>query len=352
MNREAIVGCILGTAVGDALGLPYEGISPQRSPKLLGPPDRYRFFFRRGMISDDTEHTCMVAQSLIDANGDVAGFTRSFSRRLRWWILALPAGVGKATARSGIKLWLGANPQRAGVFSAGNGPAMRAAIFGAALDDVSLMLDLVRASSRLTHCDPKAEYGAIAAALAAKHSRDQESVDANLWLDKVVVAVGDGGAELIDLLRQAIRSLDAGETTTAFAESLGLDRGVTGYTYHTVPVAIHAWLSHPNDFRRAVTRIIECGGDADTTAAIVGGIVGAGVRREGIPTEWLDGIWEWPRSVPWMQRLGATLADSLDDVGLVKSPTVNPIAVLLRNLLFLFVVLFHGFRRLAPPYGQ
>ncbi len=72
MNREAIVGCILGTAVGDALGLPYEGVSPQRAPKLLGPPERYRFCFGRGMISDDTEHTCMVAQSLIDAGGDVA----------------------------------------------------------------------------------------------------------------------------------------------------------------------------------------------------------------------------------------------------------------------------------------
>lgn len=46
MNRDAIIGCILGTAVGDALGLPYEGVSPQRARRLLGPPDRYRFFFR------------------------------------------------------------------------------------------------------------------------------------------------------------------------------------------------------------------------------------------------------------------------------------------------------------------
>ncbi|WP_436717363.1 ADP-ribosylglycohydrolase family protein [Roseiconus lacunae] len=350
MNRDAIVGCILGTAVGDALGLPYEGVSPKRASKLLGPPDRYRFFFRRGMISDDTEHTCMVAQSLIEAGGEVPKFTRRFARRLRWWILALPAGVGKATARSGIKLWLGASPERSGVFSAGNGPAMRAAILGAALKDVPSILGFVRASSRLTHSDPKAEYGAIAVALASKHSRDNATVDANLWLDEVVDAVGEGGAELIDLLSKSIRSVAAGETTQTFANSLGLDRGVTGYTYHTVPVAIHGWLSNPKDFRNAVTSIIECGGDADTTAAIVGGIVAAGVGPEGIPGEWLDGVWEWPRSVFWMQRLGDTLANSLDRDHAVKSPTVNPIAVLLRNLLFLFVVLFHGFRRLVPPY--
>ncbi len=336
--------------MGDALGLPYEGVSPKRASKLLGSPDRYRFFFRRGLISDDTEHTCMVAQSLIDAGGDVSKFTRSFARRLRWWILALPAGVGKATARSGIKLWLGASPERSGVFSAGNGPAMRAAIFGAALNDVPSMLEFVRASSRLTHSDPKAEYGAIAVALAAKHSRDNTTVDANLWLDEVVDAVGEGGAELIDLLRNAMQSVDADETPQTFANSLGLDMGVTGYTYHTVPVAIHAWLSNPKDLRKAVTSIIECGGDADTTAAIVGGIVGAGVGQAGIPGKWLDGIWEWPRSVSWMQLLGDALANSLNRDHSVKSPIVNPIAVLLRNLLFLLIVLFHGFRRLVPPY--
>ncbi len=355
MSRDSIIGCLLGTAVGDALGLPYEGVSPQRAERLLGPPDRYRFLLGRGMISDDTEHTCMVAQSMIEARGDVDVFTRRFASRLRWWILALPAGVGKATARSGIKLWLGFKPRNAGVFSAGNGPAMRAAIVGAALDDVSLMLETVRASSRLTHSDPKAEYGAIAVALAAKHARDHETVDANVWLDQVIEAIGDEGAELVDLLRRASASVNEGQCTTAFAESLGLVKGVTGYTYHTVPVAIHAWLSHPNDFRQAVTTMIRCGGDADTTAAIVGGIVGAGVGREGIPEEWIARISEWPRSTAWMQRLGESLANAIASDSTCNAPTynvpaLNPVAVLIRNLMFLIIVLFHGFRRLAPPY--
>jgi len=350
MNEKAIVGCISGTAVGDALGLPYEGIAPKRARKLLGPPDRYRFFFGHGMISDDTEHTCMVAQSLIEARDDVDLFMRRFASRLKWWMLAFPAGVGKATARSGIKLWLGAKPKNAGVFSAGNGPAMRAAIFGAAIDDQALMLKMVRASSRLTHTDPKAEFGAIAVAAAARETRQNEDVDANRWLGKVVDAIGKEGMELTDLLRQAIESVSAGQSTKQFAESIGLGRGVTGYTYDTVPVAIHAWLSNPRDFRRAVTTIIECGGDADTTAAIVGGIVGSGVGRSGIPSEWIDGISEWPRSVDWMQSLGTTLAASVSEKSTLKAPRVNPIAILLRNILFLFVVLCHGFRRIAPPY--
>lgn len=105
-------------AVGDALGLPYEGVSRDRAPRLLGPLTRHRFLFGCGMISDDTEHTLMVAQSLIESSDDVDEFARRFAWRLRWWILALPAGVGKATARSGIKLWLGASAANAGVFSA------------------------------------------------------------------------------------------------------------------------------------------------------------------------------------------------------------------------------------------
>src|SRR5260221_9310427 len=94
MLSEAIVGAILGTAVGDALGLPYENLSRRRGLRLLGPPDRHRFFFGRGMVSDDTEHACMVAQALIAAGNDAAHFRWNFAWRLRLWLLTLPAGVG------------------------------------------------------------------------------------------------------------------------------------------------------------------------------------------------------------------------------------------------------------------
>ena len=96
--------------------------------------------------------------------------------------------------------------------------------------------------------------------------------------------------------------------------------------------------------------MIECGGDADTTAAIVGGIVGAGVGRDGIDTQLIDGICDWPRSVSWMETLGSRLGATIEDNAPGSAPSVNPFAVVLRNLLFLVIVLIHGFRRLAPPY--
>jgi ADP-ribosylglycohydrolase len=303
------------------------------------------------MISDDTEHTCMVAQSLIESGDDIEAFTRRFASRLRWWILALPAGVGKATARSCIKLWLGIRPSKSGVYSAGNGPAMRAAILGATIDDVPKLLEYVRASSRLTHTDPKAELGAVAVALAARESSQNDSVNAERWLELVSQSLPGEAADLMEMLRSAIASVAKSESTLTYAKALGLDRGVSGYTYHTVPVAIHCWLSFPDDFHKAVTAAIECGGDADTTGAIVGGIVGARVGKENIPTEWISGIWEWPRSVSWMESLGSALSQAWPSSHASRAPSVNPFAVVVRNLIFLSIVLCHGFRRLRPPYS-
>ncbi|HEX8238011.1 MAG TPA: ADP-ribosylglycohydrolase family protein [Abditibacteriaceae bacterium] len=56
--EDAIAGCILGTAVGDAVGLPCEGISRPRQQKLFPAIKGPNLFLGRGMVSDDTEHRC------------------------------------------------------------------------------------------------------------------------------------------------------------------------------------------------------------------------------------------------------------------------------------------------------
>jgi ADP-ribosylglycohydrolase len=198
---SAIQGCLLGTAIGDALGLPYEGLSKRRAAKLLGPPDRYRFCFGRGMVSDDTEHTCMVAQSLIAAGHDVDAFARQLAWRLRLWLLGNPAGIGLGTLRAILKLWIGFPPARSGVFSAGNGPAMRAAILGAALDDVESIKRYVRAATRITHTDPKAEFAALAVALAARAARLRHS--SAQFIDDIARELPSDAQELLDLVRNA-----------------------------------------------------------------------------------------------------------------------------------------------------
>ena len=346
-----IVGSILGTAVGDSIGLPYEGLSRRRAERLLGPPDRHRFFFRRGMVSDDTEHTCIVAQSLIACGGDPDAFGRQLAWGFRLWVLGLPAGIGFATLRSILKLWLGVGPEKSGVHSAGNGPAMRAAIIGAAVEDGAKLTRLVRSSTRITHTDPRAESGALAVALAAQMASQGEVVSGAAFLDRFRAHSEGGNGELARLIEAVVRAADEGRSTADFAASLGLAKGVSGFVCHTVPVALHAWLTNQRDFRSAVRAVIQCGGDADSTGAIVGGIVGASVGREGIPEEWLDRLIEWPRSTAWMERLAAQL-DATMQSGVATRPIRLPVyGVIPRNLFFLIVVLLHGARRALPPYG-
>ena len=345
-----IVGTILGTAIGDAIGLPYEGLSRKRANHLLGTPDCHRFFFHRGMVSDDTELTCMVAQAIIASRGDVDAFKRQLSWRFRLWLLGFPAGIGFATLRSIIRLWIGFSAEKSGVFSAGNGPAVRASIIGATIDDFELLRRLIYASTRITHTDPKAEYGALAVALASRMARQDETVTGSDFLDQLKTSLGTDGDELVSLIRAAVNSVESGQPTVAFAESLGLAKGVSGYVYHSVPVAIHAWLSNQWDFRSAVKHVVECGGDTDSTGAIVGGIVGASVGRAGIPADWIERLCEWPRSIKWMERLAVQLESAIQFNSPISPVTLPIHGVLFRNLLFLSVVLYHGTRRLLPPY--
>lgn len=293
----------------------------------------------------------MVAQALVAAGNAVEAFTRQLAWRLRWWLLGLPAGTGKATLRATLKLWLGFPPSRSGVFSPGNGPAMRSPVLGAAIDDLGLLRRVVRASARITHTDPKATFGALAVALAARLASEGSTVEGGRFTEELRRLLADEPAdEFLTLVDHAVASVTAHDSTSAFAASLGLEKGVSGYVYHTVPVVLRAWLAHQDEFRTAVMDVIQCGGDADSTAAIVGGIVGSAVGKEGIPSEWLAGLWEWPRTVAWMERLAAHVYEArLQDAA--ARPLRLPIYGLLpRNLLFLLVVLGHGMRRLLPPY--
>ena len=87
---ERFTGLLLGTAVGDSLGLPREGLSRHRAMRLYPGDLRQRLIARRGMLSDDTEHACMTAQALL-ASGDEAP---DFARVLAW--------CGSASLRRGV----------------------------------------------------------------------------------------------------------------------------------------------------------------------------------------------------------------------------------------------------------
>ncbi len=350
-KRERPRGLIMGTAVGDALGLPGEGIGPGRAARLFPGRPRHRLLplpgGGRGMVSDDTEHTVFVAQCLLAHPDDPAAFARRLGWCLRWWLVGLPAGVGWATLRAVLRLWIGMPPDRSGVWSAGNGPAMRVAAIGAVFeDDPDRILPFVRAATRITHTDPRALTGALAVARTAARSVRGDGPTGD-WIEALRRESDD--SEWRHAVAAMERGLAAGRSVVEFAGDLGLEAGVTGYVFHTVPVALYAWARHFGDFESTVTAVLKAGGDTDTVGAIAGALAGAGVGEAGIPADWRTGILEWPRSLPVFREIADRLASGPDPG---REPVAYPvIGVVPRNLLFLTVILLHGFRRLLPPYG-
>ena len=154
--------------------------------------------------------------------------------------------------------------------------------------------------------------------------------------------------EFLNLVQQVISSVEAGDSANDFLRSQGLKR-VSGYVYHTVPVALHIGMRHPQDIRAALTEAVKCGGDTDTVAAIVGGIIGTTVGKVGIPEEWLSRLWEWPRTVTWMESLGQSLAETRKSGQPCPCPRLTALGLIGRNVLFFLLLWWHVFRRCLPP---
>jgi ADP-ribosylglycohydrolase len=316
---------------------------------------RHRLLPGTGWISDDTDHSVFVAQSLLAHPRSAQRFARRLAWCLRLWLLSLPAGVGLGTLRAIARLWIGIPPARSGVRSAGNGPAMRAAPIGAFFATQPEQLGrYVEAATQLTHVDPRSLTGARAVALlTAWCVREEPSArpDPGRFLE----LLGEAGDDpewraVLDTLSGAVASDLA---VAEFAASLGLADGVSGYVYHTVPVVAYAWYRHFGSFEQTLSSVLDCGGDADTTGAIAGALAGAVVGEGGIPVAWLRGFRDFPRSRSLLREIAGRLATSCCAES--ERSSARPVcyfwpALIPRNLIFLLVVLLHGVRRLLPPY--
>lgn len=339
MNKTLLKACLLGGALGDSVGLPSEGMNARRIARLRPGRLRQSLVFGKGMISDDTEHAVMTLLSLMDHDGDSQKFASALACRLRWWLASVPAGIGLATARSLVKLWLGFKPANSGVFSAGNGPLMRAPVIGVWFaGDGPKRNEFIRTSTLITHRDPRAieaaRMVAHAVALAAIGTLTEEEILERLQTD----------IETDDLRNRFLKlaaNLQAGESVETYANSISKKPGfVSGFAPETACVAIYAWLRHRGDFRMTIEAVVKAGGDTDTVGFVAGSIAGAECGPEGLATDWLANLRDWPIHAGFIERITAGN----------KSRYPNWPLSLLRNILFLLIVLTHGFRRLLPPY--
>lgn len=325
-TENTIAGVLLGTALGDSLGLPHENLGPRRiARRFERGPLRQQMLWGRGLVSDDTEHASMVARALAESRGDVEAFTRSFSRQLKRWIVSLPPGVGLATLRGALRLLVGVRPEASGVYSAGNGPAMRAALLGVYAGDDEHRVQLVRASTRITHTDPRAEDGALLVARLASQLENGQTDPS------IVEAIRD--TDFRSRVRQAWNS--AGQGLETFRTEAGYGRGVSGFVVHTVPAVVYCVLHRGEDIRGALESAIRLGGDTDTTGAIVGALLGARDGADGLPHALVSGIRDWPISTVSLRGLAKALAEG------GEPPHQRWVASIPRNLAMVGLIVGH-----------
>jgi ADP-ribosylglycohydrolase len=322
--RERLAGVLLGTAVGDALGLVCEGMSAKRIARRFGRLDRYHLLGRTGFVSDDTEQSALVAQSLARHPAQRDPCVRAFRRSLLGWFWRLPWGVGLATIRSSFRIMLGL--RRSGVRSAGNGAAMRAAVVGAFFHD---------------RPEKRREFGA---AIAMTTHTDLRAVEGALFVAELTACGPEEARTIVtepllgEALDRAVALAARGASTSDAAEQLQ----TTGYVVHTVPFALFCYLRYGDTPLLALQECIGAGGDTDSIAAILGAWLGARHGEAGLPAHLLAELHDGPFGPAHLRGLAASLASG------APPPRYSCGRALLRNLALYPVVLFHGFRRIFP----
>lgn len=303
--QDRIRGGLLGLLIGDALGVPYEfhhalDLPPRELIDFEPPPefDRAHGRILPGTWSDDGAQALCLLASLLDRGrldmGDFAG------RLLDWFhsgymaVDGIVFDAGTTTIYAMHAISDGVPPESAGPSdegSNGNGSLMR--VLPLALwhhgTDAELVADAHR-QSRVTHGHMRAQvccalYCLLARAILQEHPEP--------WTHAVQTlrALYADNPATLEELRTHIRP-DA-------------DRHATGKGYVVESLrAVKEALPVP-DYREAVRWAVSLGHDTDTTACIVGGIIGLREGIGGIPREWVAALRGGELYEPLLERLVA-----------------------------------------------
>lgn len=284
--KDKFIGALLGLAVGDALGMPFEGWNSRDIRKKW---DRKSLLSRAGLkpgqFTDDTMLAVAQAESLID-KGDLDPEDTA-KKLVEWYKKGDTRGVGKVTKEAIEKLLKGISWKESGIggdMAASNGGAVR--IVPIALlykDDLNKLKEKVKLAVEITHKNPEAIKGAQAIAYAIARASN-----GNLNPETLFIEAADyiGNSELANRLRKAHNYL---QEDFPPMDALPL-LGTSVYVVESVPSALYCFAFSPDSFLGSVVNAIIAGGDTDTIAALAGAVSGAFNGVGAIPEGWLNSL--------------------------------------------------------------
>lgn len=318
---EHFVGCMIGGAVGDALGAPVEFLNYEDIITEYGQQGISGYVYAKGSrkayITDDTQLSLFTAEGLLRSvtrasrqqvqrtvKDTAITIFRSYLRWLytqgltvpRWakkdydgWLVKLhPLHAYRepgVTCITSLGRGIMGTIQKPINDSKGCGGVMRVAPIGL-VENKENVFELGCAAAAITHGHPAGYLPAGTLALIIYELRMGASLVEAIHKALECLRTYEHSRECVVLIEHAIDLASKGKPSYDKIESLG--KGVMGD--QALAMAIYATLSYPNDFKKAVLLAVNHSGDSDSVAAVTGNILGTYLGIQGIDEDLVKNV--------------------------------------------------------------
>ena len=276
---EQYRGCLLGAALGDALGMPNETAPSRLHAPLRGFRKAYKGHpndgLKPGQFTDDTQLMLIAGRLLADREFSGEAYASRLKRCYEEGLLRFPDSALHAVCEHlKDRVW-----KEAAIHSATSGCIPLAVPFALAYTDIIECSERLVQACSVTHIHPGALAGAVTVAtlirstIAGDKAPLTRAAEAAMREDEIL------GARV----REALRLADEGITIQGALERLGNDSSV----YQTVPLAffLSARIRSAEELLKIASQV---GGNTDTIAYICGAYIGARLGRSALPVDLLD----------------------------------------------------------------
>lgn len=301
-------GCLVGLAIGDALGYPIEFIRTREDILTITNGAGVTTLPEPALYTDDTQMTICIAKALLSSGDDMDKFMAALTLEFVEWYKVQETdrsqrrAPGNTCLSACSNLADGINWEAAGIpASTGCGSAMRSAPIGLFHSKIEKVVDFAINSSRITHPHELALCASVGTALLTNLALNDEPV--GRWASELV-RVASINHEFKDIIKLAAEKAAEHAEPDFVLSTECLGEGWTGH--EAVASALFCCMMYPDSYKDAVLLAANTVGDTDSIACITGAWMGARFGIEAIPAKWIDDIEDRDALI--------TLADSLLEV--------------------------------------